>query len=640
MNSSFSLDNKNVDSFVSHSKANKNTLSHSEGSSIKNPHNESLSNSSSSIQPHENENLTDQSNDSFRTHMDRQKSDKSAVEHTSDERQVDKNHSSEDDEGMTIQEDKIHQNKVHESAVHESAVHERKVHQENNNVATLDVTVVDNTIDQKLEKLFVQEKNNASGETNKIINIGDNVNYEVLEASMQDSVNHSSEEPLVIINQDQINKANSVIEEKDGSKPFIHENLHTQFIKHQTNESLKNSFIVAEDAINSEGNVDDSVPSTLDLLAKHFSSDDSLSSGEINNRSINIDDPEIGPKEKLTIKTTIENKTEILADTEQVIINSLDQKEKVIGDILTNPNIPSIDSTLEPKNTKMSAVEVQSLNIKTGFSGVKNPYAMDINSLKTIDIESEELPDTNIFTGFSKLQKNINLNNTDALAVTPSDLVKQGISQKVLVSDKALDTKLSKLSQVVSLGEGDGEAVALKESAPIELASTYKTGVGSLFKTQLEVMHNPASARVSVPVHVSFGQPSWAGAIAERSAMMASQRIEMAEIQLDPPELGPLQVRVHVQHDQASVSFVSASAQVRESLEQASLRLKDILGEQGLTLVDVDVSDRQNQSNDDQKEGDISRKVIGNEDDDLLTTMDENQKIVTVQVNSGIDHFV
>ncbi len=100
------------------------------------------------------------------------------------------------------------------------------------------------------------------------------------------------------------------------------------------------------------------------------------------------------------------------------------------------------------------------------------------------------------------------------------------------------------------------------------------------------------NAQFSMPTQAKAGQPQWQTAVAERVAVMASQRITSAEIQLDPPELGQLQVRVTLNQEQASVSFASQHAVVREALDQTAHRLRDMFDAEGLDLVDVDVSDQ------------------------------------------------
>lgn len=146
-----------------------------------------------------------------------------------------------------------------------------------------------------------------------------------------------------------------------------------------------------------------------------------------------------------------------------------------------------------------------------------------------------------------------------------------------------------------------------------------------------------ADQHIQMPVNIKFGQPEWAGMVAERTAMMAAQKITFAELQLDPPELGPMHVKVTVQNDQASVNFVSASPAVRDSLEQTAVRLREMLDQQGLNLVDVNVadqSDRQQQHPDDSQPN--SHKPV-NAEEDAPTGGSVN--LMTV-VASGIDHYV
>ena len=73
---------------------------------------------------------------------------------------------------------------------------------------------------------------------------------------------------------------------------------------------------------------------------------------------------------------------------------------------------------------------------------------------------------------------------------------------------------------------------------------------------------------------------------------MVSQGTLHAEIRLDPPELGPLVVRIQVQGDQTQVQFHVVQPQTRDIVEQALPRLREMLAEQGLQLTDSQVSQR------------------------------------------------
>jgi flagellar hook-length control protein FliK len=84
----------------------------------------------------------------------------------------------------------------------------------------------------------------------------------------------------------------------------------------------------------------------------------------------------------------------------------------------------------------------------------------------------------------------------------------------------------------------------------------------------------------------------WSQALGERLVVMAGRGQQVAEIKLNPAHLGPLEVKVSLQHDQASVSFLAQHAPVREALEQAIPRLREMFNQQDLQLVNVDVGQR------------------------------------------------
>jgi flagellar hook-length control protein FliK len=73
---------------------------------------------------------------------------------------------------------------------------------------------------------------------------------------------------------------------------------------------------------------------------------------------------------------------------------------------------------------------------------------------------------------------------------------------------------------------------------------------------------------------------------------MVGNKLQGAEIRLNPAHLGPMEVRVQIQNDQASISFTAQHGLVREALEAAIPRLREMLGESGLQLNNVTVSDQ------------------------------------------------
>ncbi|MEQ1529970.1 MAG: flagellar hook-length control protein FliK, partial [Methylococcales bacterium] len=85
--------------------------------------------------------------------------------------------------------------------------------------------------------------------------------------------------------------------------------------------------------------------------------------------------------------------------------------------------------------------------------------------------------------------------------------------------------------------------------------------------------------------------PDWNKEMGERILWMNNKAIPAAEIKLNPQHLGPITVRIDVSNqDQASVSFSAQHGVVREALEAALPKLREMMSAQNLNLVDVSVA--------------------------------------------------
>ncbi len=100
------------------------------------------------------------------------------------------------------------------------------------------------------------------------------------------------------------------------------------------------------------------------------------------------------------------------------------------------------------------------------------------------------------------------------------------------------------------------------------------------------------SSGVSLSVPVAVNSPNWGQVVAQRIAWLASNGIQSAELQLNPPELGPVEVKINVSSDQTNINFSSQHASIREALELSVHRLREMLESNGLNLADVNVSDQ------------------------------------------------
>ena len=124
---------------------------------------------------------------------------------------------------------------------------------------------------------------------------------------------------------------------------------------------------------------------------------------------------------------------------------------------------------------------------------------------------------------------------------------------------------------------------------------------------------------------------------------MVNARNTMAEIRLDPPELGSMQVRVNVSGDAASVSFVVQSQQAKDALAEAMPRLRDMLSEQGIELGDAQVRKDNSSGNESgQQFANNSSTSTGDQNSANSDGMDESAAIeqsITREMKGGIDYY-
>lgn len=91
-------------------------------------------------------------------------------------------------------------------------------------------------------------------------------------------------------------------------------------------------------------------------------------------------------------------------------------------------------------------------------------------------------------------------------------------------------------------------------------------------------------ATPSLPVARPFGAAGWSEEVGNRVTWMATRMESRAELVLTPPQLGRVEVNLSVRGELANASFVSANPAVREALEAALPRLREILAEAGIQL--------------------------------------------------------
>ncbi len=98
------------------------------------------------------------------------------------------------------------------------------------------------------------------------------------------------------------------------------------------------------------------------------------------------------------------------------------------------------------------------------------------------------------------------------------------------------------------------------------------------------------------PMVRHFAHPQWGNELADRVVWLHKQNIPSAELNLNPRHLGPISIRIDVNQEQTSIAFTAHHAVVKDAIEGAMPRLREMLGAQQLNLVNVDVSHQQSEN--------------------------------------------
>ncbi|HEV7804146.1 MAG TPA: flagellar hook-length control protein FliK [Burkholderiales bacterium] len=96
----------------------------------------------------------------------------------------------------------------------------------------------------------------------------------------------------------------------------------------------------------------------------------------------------------------------------------------------------------------------------------------------------------------------------------------------------------------------------------------------------------PATARIDTPL----GAQGWSDAFQQKIVWLADRQQQSAELHINPPHLGPVEVMLNFSEDGARIAFCSPHTAVREAIEASLPDLQAALGDRGVALSQTMVS--------------------------------------------------
>ncbi len=309
------------------------------------------------------------------------------------------------------------------------------------------------------------------------------------------------------------------------------------------------------------------------------------------------------------------------------------------GAVLNNKNTPSAKQIVTLVQAAASqagtaAVSTTSKQTQTTTDMLTSAQLTSSSALTKISssISNETMPFTDISAQLATsnasnivsvmtaidVASSLNLTNPAELATNPflskdlsvsTDLASPDLASPDLAADVALQTDLVLSAQ-------------LNTSAPVVQAL------------------QEASANY---IHAHPGKTGWDQAIGQKIVWMVGAEQQSATLNLNPPDLGPLQVVINVQNDQADTSFISDNAEVRQALQDGMDNLRNQMRESGIQLGQTNVSSGQQAQQQFQQamQGRQTSKVSANQAPSVSTSAEAAGNIAVDRVANGlVDTFV
>jgi len=174
---------------------------------------------------------------------------------------------------------------------------------------------------------------------------------------------------------------------------------------------------------------------------------------------------------------------------------------------------------------------------------------------------------------------------------------------------------------------------ALPQAAPLVSTAIVQT-------TSLEPQSGLKATPSVLSMTSSVGDPAWDGEFVGRINMVVKGGLQEARIQLSPPELGRLEIKISTEGDTTKVMFAVDNVAAREAIEQAMPRLRELLEQGGLQLSHAEVADH---SQSHQGQGEVAGRAIS--EDALLDAEIEGEGGTSWQLGisastSTVDYYI
>lgn len=234
--------------------------------------------------------------------------------------------------------------------------------------------------------------------------------------------------------------------------------------------------------------------------------------------------------------------------------------------------------------TLLAAQSAAAASVATAVAAAVPQSAAPVQARSAAEVGQERVAAPLISASAARQSVDTNSNSVQRqpVAVSPASFaVSEAPDQLETPSALAVATR-SGFDKVLS------EAAAAAQAPAVQSAAM--TAVSGLQAAAMPSVQPQLSTQPTAVLSPVVGQSAWGEALGDRMVWMVSQQHQGVELHLNPPALGPLEVRLSMSDGQATLSFSTQHLPVKEALESAAPRLKEMLGESGINLAGVSVN--------------------------------------------------
>jgi flagellar hook-length control protein FliK len=169
--------------------------------------------------------------------------------------------------------------------------------------------------------------------------------------------------------------------------------------------------------------------------------------------------------------------------------------------------------------------------------------------------------------------------NADARQALPLATPAAQTEAAPIAAEAKAESKVATVAASVlpALASTHGEAPA---PTPITLAHPF------------EQVLRQAESRVNAAIDTPVQSASFASELADKVVWLSGRQGQIADISLNPPQMGPLEVRLTVSGGDATAQFFSPNPAVRDAIDAALPKLREMMAQAGLSLGNTGVHDQ------------------------------------------------